>query len=173
MNLSPKTRQTALLGLLFALALALAWLESLLPSPPGLPPGIKLGLANLVVMYVLLYLSRWQALLLVALKAAFALLTRGAVAGLLSGAGGLLSFLVVAALLLPRHSPSVLLLSVCGAVSHNMAQLAAVRLLFGPVGLYYAPVLLAAGVALGSLNAVLLRALLPALEKLGATSNLK
>ena len=172
MNLSPKTRQTALLGLLFALALALGWLESLLPTPPGLPPGIKLGLANLVVMYVLLYLSRWQALLLVALKAAFALLTRGAMAGLLSGAGGLLSFLVVAALL-PRHSPSVLLLSVCGAVSHNMAQLAAVRLLFGPVGLYYAPVLLAAGVALGSLNAILLRALLPALEKLGTTSNLK
>ena len=36
--------------MLFALAIALSWLESMV-SPLGLMPAIKLGLSNIVVMY--------------------------------------------------------------------------------------------------------------------------
>ena len=84
-------RLVAFTGMLFALAMVLAWLESLLAPVLGLPPGVKPGLANVVVMYALFFASPWQALLLVLLKAGFGLLTRGGVAGLLSLAGGLLS----------------------------------------------------------------------------------
>lgn len=40
-NLSPRTRKTALLGMLAAAALALSFLENLIPGLPGLPPGGK------------------------------------------------------------------------------------------------------------------------------------
>lgn len=165
MRRSSPARGAAFTGMLFALALALSWLESLVTPLLGLPPGVKLGLANIVVMYALLALSRRQALLLVVLKAGFALLTRGATAGLLSLCGGLLSLGVMVLMLLPRRRPSVWLLSIAGAVCHNLGQLLVVRLWMGPLTLYYGPVLLLAGIAVGSLNAVLLRALLPAIQK--------
>ena len=45
-----KTHEIALSGLLFALAMALSFIEGTLVIP-GLAPGMKLGLANIVVMY--------------------------------------------------------------------------------------------------------------------------
>lgn len=42
-----KTRRIALSGLLFALAMALSFIEGTL-TIPGLLPGMKLGLANIV-----------------------------------------------------------------------------------------------------------------------------
>ena len=47
-----KTHSIALSGLLFALAMALSFVEGTLVLP-GLLPGMKLGLANIVVMYAL------------------------------------------------------------------------------------------------------------------------
>ena len=87
-------RRVALGGVLFALAMVLSFAESSIAPLLGLAPGMKLGLANVVVMYALLFLGGRAALALVLLKAGFGLLTRGAVAGLLSLAGGLLSLLV-------------------------------------------------------------------------------
>lgn len=46
-----KARQTALLGMLFALSMALSFLESMLTPFFGLMPAMKLGLSNIVVMY--------------------------------------------------------------------------------------------------------------------------
>lgn len=161
-------RRTALTGMLFALALALSYLEGLAAPFLGLPPGVKLGLANIVVMFALLYVSPRQAALLVVLKAGFAFLVRGAVAGALSFAGGGLSFLVMLLLTLPKkHSVSIVLLSVTGALCHNMGQLLVVQLIMGRFSLYYAPVLIAAGIAAGILSAAGLRVVLPALQKAG------
>ena len=69
-----KARQTALLGMLFALSMALSFLESMLTPFFGLMPAMKLGLSNIVVMYAVLFLNRRSALYLVLLKALFALL---------------------------------------------------------------------------------------------------
>ena len=51
-----KAKQTALSGMLFALAMALSFAEGSL-TIPGLLPGMKLGLANVVVMYALLFMG--------------------------------------------------------------------------------------------------------------------
>ena len=162
------TRKTALTGMLFALAIAFSMLEAWVTPLLGLPPGVKLGLANIVIMYALLFLSRGHALALTVLKAGFSLLMRGGMAGLLSLAGSLLSLLVMVLLLLPRHKPSLVMLSVAGALSHNAGQLLVVALLLGvPFALGYTAVLLLSGVAMGLLTALLLRALLPALARLG------
>ena len=62
---SQKARETAWTGMLFALAIALSYLESLVSPLLGLMPAIKLGLSNIVVMYALLFLRTRPALLLV------------------------------------------------------------------------------------------------------------
>lgn len=87
---NPKARETAWTGMLFALAIALSWLESMVSPLLGLMPAIKLGLSNIVVMYALLFLRTRTAVLLVVLKALFAFLTRGVTAGFLSLCGGAL-----------------------------------------------------------------------------------
>ena len=90
-----KTRHIALSGLLFALAMALSFIEGSLVIP-GLLPGMKLGLANIVVMYALFFMGVKQALVLDVLKALFVFLVSGFTAGFLSLCGGLLSLLVKA-----------------------------------------------------------------------------
>ena len=78
-----KTHEIALSGLLFALAMALSFIEGTLVIP-GLAPGMKLGLANIVVMYALFFMGARQALYLDLLKALFVFLVSGWTAGFLS-----------------------------------------------------------------------------------------
>ena len=156
----------ALTGMLFALALVLSVLESWITPLLGLAPGVKIGLANIVVMYALLCMNRRQALVLVVLKAGFALLTRGAVAALLSGCGGLVSRGVMCLLLLGKQRPTLFILSAAGAIAHNVGQLCMAAVLLGSgLALSYAPVLLVSGLVVGWLTGTLLRALLPSMQK--------
>ena len=163
-----KAHHVALSGLLFALAMALSFIEGSLVIP-GLLPGMKLGLANIVVMYALFFMGARQALILDVLKALFVFLVSGATAGFLSLCGGLLSLLVM--WLLYDHCPvrpTWFILSVCGALAHNIGQLlGASVILSSAVSLYYAPVMLVLGLVMGMLTSVTLRALLPALGRLG------
>lgn len=163
-----KTRELTALSLLFALALILSFLEGLLPPVPFLPPGVKPGLSNIVTMYCLLYLGAGPAFLLAFLKAGFALVTRGIMAGLLSGCGGLLSVTVMLLVMLPKkHRASVFLLSACGAVSHNIGQLiVAAGMVGGFAAMAYLPVLLLSGAVMGTVTGFVLRAVLPAIGRL-------
>ena len=159
---SQKARETAWTGMLFALAIALSYLESLVSPLLGLMPAIKLGLSNIVVMYALLFLRTRTALLLVVLKALFAFLTRGATAGFLSLCGGALSLAVMLVLL----QLSGYIFCAGSALAHNLGQLAgAAVLLSSAMALGYAPVLLAAGLIVGGISCTLSRALFAALPK--------
>ena len=156
----------ALTGMLFALALVLSVLESWITPLLGLAPGVKIGLANIVVMYALLCMNRRQALVLVVLKAGFALLTRGAVAALLSGCGGLVSLGVMCLLRLGKQRPTLCSRSAAGAIAHNVGQLCMAAVLLGSgLALSYAPVLLVSGLVVGWRTGTLLRALLPSMQK--------
>ena len=163
-----KAHHVALSGLLFALAMALSFIEGTLVIP-GLLPGMKLGLANIVVMYALFFMGARQALILDVLKALFVFLVSGATAGFLSLCGSLLSLLVM--WLLYDHCPvrpTWFILSVCGALAHNIGQLLGASVILSTaVSLYYAPVMLVLGLVMGMLTSVTLRALLPALGRLG------
>ena len=154
-----KTRHIALFGLLFALAMALSFIEGTLVIP-GLLPGMKLGLANIVVMYALFFMGPRQALVLDVLKALFVFLVSGFTAGFLSLCGGLYYLLPV--------RPTWFILSVCGALAHNVGQLLGAGVIISSsLSLYYAPVMLVLGLVMGALTSVTLRALLPALGKMG------
>lgn len=156
------------MGLLFALMSALSFLESMLTPWLGLPPGVKIGLANIVVMYALLCLGKGSALTLTALKSLFVLLTRGVTAGALSLGGGMLAFLVMTLLHGPKHKASLFILSASSAIAHNLGQLLVLKLLMRSVyTLYYMPILLVSGLVMGSLTVCCLKAMVPALKKLG------
>ena len=169
-----KTRRIALSGLLFALAMALSFIEGTL-TIPGLLPGMKLGLANIVVMYALFFMGPRQALVLDVLKTLFVFLVSGFTAGLLSLCGGLLSLLVMWVLyyLLPVR-PTWFILSVCGALAHNIGQLLGAGVIISSsLSFYYAPVMLVLGLVMGALTSITLKALLPALGRMGFSTQEK
>ena len=152
---SQKAQTVARLGMLFALAMTLSFFESVVTPFLGLMPAMKLGLANIVVMYALLFTRRRYALMLVVLKAAFTLFVRGATAGFLSLCGGMLSWLVMCALLCLPFRVTGYIFSVCGASV----------ILSSALALGYAPVLLAAGLVVGSLTWWVARGVFPALKR--------
>lgn len=167
-----KARETAFTGMLFALAMTLSFLESLVSPLLGLMPAMKLGLANIVVMYALVFLRGRTALMLVLLKALFSFLTRGATAGFLSLCGGLLSFLVLWLLLRAPFSVTGYIFSACGALAHNLGQLlGAALLLSSRLALGYAPALMVAGLAVGAVTALLSRTLFPMLGRITGRQN--
>lgn len=167
-NRSRKVKRLALMGLLFALAMALSFLESLLPALPMLPPGIRLGLSNIVTMYALFVLGPVSGYTIAVLKALFVLLTRGAVAAAMSAAGGAFSVTIMLLLsLLPGIKEQYLLLSVFGGAAHNIGQLVMARFIINNQYVwYYFPVLLAAGLLMGAITGMALRVVLPYLNRL-------
>ena len=167
-NRSRKVKRLALMGLLFALAMALSFLESLLPALPMLPPGIRLGLSNIVTMYALFVLGPVSGFTIAVLKALFVLLTRGAVAAAMRAAGGVFSVTIMLLLsLLPGIKEQYLLLSVFGGAAHNIGQLVMARFIINNQYVwYYFPVLLAAGLLMGAITGMALRVVLPYLNRL-------
>lgn len=159
-----RARRAALLGILAALAVALSFLEGLLPPLPV--PGAKLGLSNIVTMYALTTLGLPAALAVAVVKAAFALM-RGPTAFFMSLAGGVLSTLVMALArrLLGRHG-SFIAVGILGAIAHNGAQLGVAMLLLTPSLLYYGPLLLLAALAAGALTGFTLNIVMPALQRI-------
>lgn len=162
-----KARNTALLGILCAQAIALSFLENLIPALPFLPPGAKPGFSNIVTMFAVLTMGLPQALCITLFKALFALLTRGVTAFIMSLAGGVLSTLVMWAVTRIKSDPFGLLgSSILAAVSHNAGQLAAATVLTGTKAvLGYAPALFIFSLITGAVTGTVLRIVMPALEK--------
>ena len=155
-----KAKKVALYGVLLALALILSWLEAMLPSP-GIP-GVKLGLPNLVVVFALYRLRARDAAALSLLRVLLVALLFGNYAALAwSAAGAALSLLVM--MLLKRSGKfSLAAVSVAGAVTHNLAQVAVAAVVLETSRLaWYLPALLvsgtAAGIAIGLLGALLVK----------------
>lgn len=157
----------ALGGILCAQAIALSWLEGLIPAVPWMPPGAKPGFSNIVTMFAAGSLGPGYAFTITFIKALFAFLTRGATAGAMSLAGGLVSTLIMLLLLKKTGSGTGIIgVSVVCALSHNMAQLAVSAGMTGTrYTLYYAPVLGIAAVITGAVTGIILKAVLPALNK--------
>lgn len=151
------TGRMAITAMLFALAMALSYFESLLP--PISPFPLKYGLSNIPVMFALNLMGPLMALALALLKALFALASRGALAALLSGSGGILSVLLMLAMdRATRRKISYLLLSITGAITHNMTQLLLVQSLFSAAAsaafVVLFPMLLLLGLAAGALTGI-------------------
>jgi len=161
------THSMVLTGLLFAAALVLAVVEGMLPPLPIPVPGIKFGLSNIAVMYALFFLGAREAYCIALLKGVFSFAVRGAVAGLLSLSGGVLSITAMLLLLFFfREKISYTILSVFGAISHNMGQFLVILLLYSGMNMWpYLPFLLVSGMIAGIITSTLLRFVLPAFRR--------
>lgn len=160
--------RTALTAILCALALALSFLESLLPPMPFLPPGAKPGFSNIITMFAAGNIGFSAATTVALVKGGFAFVTRGFTAGIMSLSGGILS--AAAMYLLMRFAKKRLGfigISVISALCHNIGQLFAAVFITGTASIMlYAPALAVFGVATGAVTGVVLRAVMPALEKM-------
>lgn len=164
MNIN-RTRKLTHLAILLALTVVLSIFEGMIPNFVPVP-GVKIGLANIAVMYSLLFYGKKEAVLLNVAKAALGFATRGAIAGFLSLCGGLLSIAVIIVLAAAfKNKISYILLSVAGAVFHNIGQLIAVYFILDNYDLfYYLPVLIISGVVMGIITGILLKTLMPVLS---------
>lgn len=143
------SRKIARWALLTALALALAWLESLLPAF-GMLPGMKLGLGNIVVLFALYRMSLKDAAGLALVKALLTAACFGnAYSFAYSLAGAALSLAAMAALKRLDWF-SMVGVSAAGGVCHNLGQLLVAAAVLRTAGLgWYFPVLLASGTVTG------------------------
>lgn len=158
-------KKIAFLGLMLALIIILTLVERAFPPWPMLPPQFgRIGLANVIVMYTLLFCSKKEAIFMAILKALFNMLIRGPVAGLLSLSGGLLSVLVMILLMPLIRKPKRLVgfsevsLSIAGAIGHNIGQLAIAALIMQNrhLFIFYLPILLIAGTVFGMVTGMIL-----------------
>lgn len=160
------TKRIALLGLLFALAVVLSVIESYIPIPVPVS-GVKLGLSNIVIMFALFNMKRSDALTLAIMKSLFVAATRGLIAGFISISGGLSALAVMTIIIMiQRERSTYLLVSVAGAVFHNIGQFTAASVIMQTLLWPYAPVLLVSGILTGIATSVLLKLTTPAFRRL-------
>ena len=162
-NLSPQ--QLATMGMLSALALALSFLESLIPFQPGLP-GVKLGLANLVIVFALYRMNVHSALLINTVRILLSSLLFSGLFGLLYSAAGAAASLAAMTLLLQINRKreqagksilfSIFGVSMTGGVFHNLGQLLIAIFILSSLNLvYYLPVMIISGIAAGLVNGMI------------------
>lgn len=158
------------MGMLSALALALSFLESLIPFQPGLP-GIKLGLANLVIVFALYRMDVHSALLINTVRILLSSLLFSGLFGLLYSAAGAAASLAAMTLLLQINRKreqagksilfSIFGVSMTGGVFHNLGQLLVAILFLSSLNLiFYLPVMIISGIVMGLINGMIARLLL-------------
>ena len=144
------SRRLARYALLTALAMALSWLESLVPLAGTVPPGVKLGLTNLVVIFALYRMGLRDAAAISLVRVVLVAFTFGNSYSFAYSLAGAALSLAVMALLKRSGKFSLLGVSVAGAVSHNIAQvLVAMAVMETSRLAWYLPVLLVSGIAAG------------------------
>lgn len=167
MERKSQAKKVSFMGLLLALALTLSFVEMSIAPLLAMPPGVKLGLANVVGMYALFSFGAKEAVLLTILRSTFVLLVRGVTSFMMSLSGGLCSiFLLILLVKVLKGKPNYTMLSMLGAVTHNMAQLVTMTLILKTPVFYYGPILLISGVLVGYGTGVVLKAVMPALQNI-------
>ncbi len=144
------SKRVARYALLIALAMALSWLESLVPLSMA-APGMKLGLTNIVVVFALYRMSLRDAAALSLVRVLLVSMTFGnAYSFAYSLAGAVLS-LTVMAVLKRTGKFSILGVSIAGGVGHNLGQIAVAMAVLGTARLvWYLPALLVSGTLAGA-----------------------
>lgn len=158
-------RTIAMMALMIALALVFSYVEALIPINFGVP-GIKLGLANLAIVAALYLMGAKYALVISVARIILSGFLFGNMASIIySLAGGLLS-LGVMVLLKRTKKLSIVPVSVCGGIFHNIGQLIVAMLVVENASLaFYLPALLIAGFLTGLLIGIVSQAVLPRIRK--------
>lgn len=138
------------MALLTAVALIIFAVEAQIPAPVPIP-GVKLGLANVVTLFAIYTIGRRKAAAVLLLRIVLGSLICGQVASMaFSLGGGVLCFVVMSLLKPIMTDRQMWVLSVFGAIGHNLGQIAVAVVVAGTVSIVlYLPVLLISGIITG------------------------
>ena len=128
----------ARVGVLSALAVTLGIIESFIPD--FFVPGVKIGFPNIVVLVLLCYGDKKEALMVSLLRVVIVGLLRGnlfQMGGLMSLSGALLSYFVMLLISLVYKKASPIFLSCIGAFAHGLGQLFVGVLFLGTWSIFY------------------------------------
>ena len=144
-----RTKRLTTDALFTSIALTIFMIEVQIPSV-GIP-GVKLGLANIVTVTAAFLIGPWDAGAILLCRILFAGLFSGQVMALLySLAGGALCWLTMLPLGKILTGKQIWVMSVVGAVAHNIGQITVAVLVTRTAAiLYYLPVLMISGVLAG------------------------
>lgn len=150
-----KSKVIAEYGILVALALVLAFVESQIPVFFAVP-GMKLGLTNLVVMIALYHMDEKSAISINIIRILLVSFMFGNVASLAySLSGGLLSGAAMIVLKKTKKL-SMLGVSVAGGVAHNIGQILAAMVLLETTSIgWYLLILWFAGIGAGAVIGII------------------
>ncbi len=129
-------------GLFAALAIILSFLETLLPPITAYAPGIKIGLPNVIIIFLLYrYNFKFAATVSIIRLVVVSLLFGTPISFIYSLSGATLSLLIM--VIFKRLKIfSMPIISIIGALCHNIAQIGVAALLLSTKQLiYYLPVL--------------------------------
>lgn len=156
MSMKINTKKLTLTALFAVIALVIFVIEAQIPLP-FFAPGLKLGLANIVILFVLFLGENWKArdvfliFLVRVILAAF--ITGHPMSLIFSFTGGLFALLVMLAMKRFIKEPPIPVVSVGGAVFHNMGQILAAAVVMRSASVFaYLPVLVAGGIISGLLT---------------------
>lgn len=158
-----KTKKTAFLGIITSVALILAYVEAILPPLYAAVPGVKVGLPNLVIIFILYRFGIKEAAMVSGIRLLIVALLFGNVMTLAYSTAGAVLSLLVMSLLKKTDSFSTVGVSIAGAVSHNLGQIAVAIFLLESTQIGYYMIILAvtgtvAGIFIGIAgNAILKR----------------
>ncbi len=143
----------AFMGIAIALILALSYFDSIISAAVPVA-GFRLGLANTVIIAVLLVRGVGSGLTLSVMRSAFRVLTGGLTAGIMSFAGGIISY-IVSAIMLKKTKCSLRFCCIISAIIHTAGQMAAACFLTGTIKtMLYSLILIPVSIATGFMTGV-------------------
>ena len=155
------------MSMLTAFSLIVFLIEAQIPLPIAIP-GVKLGIANVITLFAIWMLGWKEAGAILIVRIILGNLIVGNVMAMLySIAGGLLCWVIMSLLKPVMKRNQIWIMSVLGALGHNAGQLAVAVWISGTVGmLWYAPVLILAGIVTGAFTGKCTELVLGHMEKL-------
>lgn len=155
------------MALLTAVALIIFAVEAQIPVPVPIP-GVKLGLANVVTLFAIYTVGRKKAAAVLLLRIVLGSLICGQVASMaFSLSGGVVCFIVMSLLKPIMTDRQMWVLSVFGAIGHNIGQIVIAAVVAGTASIVlYLPVLLISGIITGLFTGLCAQYLYKHLQKL-------
>lgn len=144
-----KSESVAYIGLFSAFAIIISYIEALIPINIGIP-GIKLGLPNIVIVLAIYLIDNKAGIIINIIRVlVVGILFGNAFSIIFSMAGALVSY-VVMIFIKKIKNMSMLRVSVCGGVTHNVAQLIMAAFVADTYNIsYYMPFMIIGGLITG------------------------
>lgn len=150
------SKKTAFLGIFTALTLILSFAEALLPPVFTYAPGIKIGLPNIIIIFLLYRFGIKSAAAVSLVRIVITAMLFGSIVSLAYSIVGATLSLTIMWVLKHINAFSVPMVSIFGAIIHNLGQICVAILLIGTTSLiFYLPALLISGLISGVLVGVL------------------